>query len=494
MLHPSAPPPRLRRPARPRSQPRRFRQRNVPRAWRSRLAPDATKRRARGLPGLYTRLRRLLFAWWVWAAIAVWSAATGAWVAAGITLAVAILVHVASPQEFAPVYGLEHAMSVGSEAFVDSIVGTTGAPFVPGNRVTVLNNGDEFYPAMLDAIRAAQRSVTIEAYIYWAGEIGLVFARALAERSRAGVSVKILLDAVGSATIGTEILATLERGGCQLAWFHPIHWYTIGRFNHRTHRKTLLVDGRVGFTGGAGIADHWCGNAQDTEHWRDMQVRIEGPGIVALQTGFVTNWLATTGELVSGADFFPATPSMGDVAVQAVMSSPAIGSSAVRTLYLLSIVCAKRSIAIANPYFIPDHAALDAFADARARGVDVRVLVSGIRNDNWLARRNSVRLFGPLLDAGVAIFEYNRTMLHHKTMVVDGQWATIGTANFDNRSFALNEESNITFFDRALVARMLQTFDADVARAVRVDPEVYRRRGAWWRAQEIAASLLQDQV
>ena len=227
-------------------------------------------------------------------------------------------------------------MGVCSEAFVDSIVGATGAPFVPGNRLTVLNNGDEFYPAMLDAIHAAQRSVTIEAYIYWAGEIGLVFARALAERASSGVSVKILLDAVGSATIGTEILTTLEKGGCQLAWFHPIHWYTIGRFNHRTHRKTLVVDGRTGFTGGAGIADHWSGHAQDQDHWRDMQVRIEGPGVVPLQTGFMTNWLETTGELLSGPAYFPATPRVGDVPLQTIMSSPSIGSSAARTLYYCS--------------------------------------------------------------------------------------------------------------------------------------------------------------
>jgi len=484
-----------RRPVVARTQPRRFRQGNVPRRWRHRLAPErARQRRPRGLPGLWTRTRRLLFTWWCWAAPAAWAAATDRWWV-GIALAiVAVLVHMASPQERPPIYGLDHHMPVGSESFANSIEGTTGALFLDGNRVTLLNNGDEFYPAMLDAIRAAQRSVTIEAYIYWSGEIGLTFARALADRARDGVSVKVLLDAVGSATIGTTILETLESGGCQLAWFHPIHWYTIRRFNFRTHRKTLVVDGRVGFTGGAGIADHWSGHAQDPDHWRDMQVRLEGPGVVALQTGFVANWLETTGELVTGPAFFPATPPVGDVAVQTVMSSPAAGSSAVRMLYLLSIVCARSSILIANPYFVPDGAAIDALVDARKRGVRVRVLVSGIRNDNWLARQNSVRLFGRLLEVGVEVFEYNRTMLHHKIMVVDGVWATIGTTNFDNRSFAFNEESNITFTERALITRMTGIFDEDVAHADRLTLERWRTRGAVARGQEFLASFLQDQV
>ena len=481
--------------ARVRSQPRRFRQRNVPRAWRHRLAPGESRtRRPRGLPGLWTRTRRVLFAWWLWAAPAIWAAATDRWLLAGIAAVLAVVVHLATPQERPPIYGLDHRMPVGSESFIDSIEGATGTPFVGGNRIGVLNNGDEFYPAMLDAIRAAERSVTIEAYIYWAGDIGLVFAHALAERARAGVSVKILLDAVGSATIGTDILEVLESGGCQLAWFHPIHWYTLRRFNYRTHRKTLLVDGRVGFTGGAGIADHWCGHAQDADHWRDVQVRIEGPGVVPLQTGFVANWLETTGELVTGPAFFPATPPVGDVVAQPVMSSPSTGSSAVRTLYLLSIVCARRSIQIANPYFVPDGAAVDALVDARRRGVRVQVLVSGIRNDNWLARQNSVRLFGRLLEAGIEIIEYNRTMLHHKTMVVDGLWATIGTTNFDNRSFAFNEESNLTFVDRALITRLTTIFDDDVAHGERVTLNRWLARGRLVQAQELVASLLQDQV
>jgi cardiolipin synthase A/B len=480
---------------RPRSQPRRFLQRNVPRQWRHRLAP-ATPRRRRpwGQPSLWTRIRGALFTWWLWGAGAVWATAVNEWGAAiGLGLA-AVVMRMVAPLERPPLYGLEHNIAVGSKAFVESVAGVTGAPFMDGSQVTVLNNGDEFYPAMLEAIAGARRSVTIEAYIYWAGDIGRRFANALAERARDGVPVKILLDAVGSATIGTEILKVLEAGGCQLAWFHPIHWYTIGRFNQRTHRKTLLVDGCIGFTGGAGIGDQWTGDAQDPEHWHDVQVRVEGPAVVPLQTGFVANWLETTGELVTGEDYFPALEPAGDMSVQTVMSSPVVGSSSARTLYLLSIVCARRSIQIANPYFVPDHAAVDALADARRRGVKVQVIVSGARNDHWLARYNSTRLYGRLLEKGVEIYEYETTMLHQKTMVVDGICATIGTTNFDNRSFGLNEETNITFIEREPIARLNEIFAEDLTQSTRITLEAWRRRSWWQRTLEALGSLLQDQV
>jgi cardiolipin synthase len=423
-----------------------------------------------------------------------WATATGDWGHAAWLGLVAIVLRLAAPIEHPPLYGLEHQMAAGAKAFLESVAGATGAPFVDGNSVTILNNGDEFYPSMLDAIRHARRSVTIEAYIYWNGEIGREFARALADRAQHGVLVKILLDAVGSATIGAEILTILEKGGCQLAWFHPIHWYTIARFNQRTHRKTLLVDGRVGFTGGAGIGDQWSGDGQDPDHWHDVQVRVEGPGVVPLQTGFVANWLETTGELVTGEDFFPQARRAGDIEVQTVMSSPVVGSSSARTLYLLSIICARKSILIANPYFVPDGAAIEALTDARARGVDVRILVSGARNDHWIARHNSVRLYGPVLEAGASIHEYETTMLHHKVMVVDGKWATIGTTNFDNRSFGLNEESNVSFYDSEPIARLLEIFDEDWPHSRRITLEAWRRRGFLRKAQEAVASLLQDQV
>jgi cardiolipin synthase len=399
-----------------------------------------------------------------------------------------------TPDEFPPVYGLDHEFDIESAEFIHTVSGATGMVFVAGNKIELMNNGDQFYPAMLEAVDRAEWSVTIEAYIYWAGDIGLRFAGALARRAAAGVSVKILLDAVGSASIGSEILETLESGGCQLAWYNQIRWYSIGRFNHRTHRKSLIVDGRIGFTGGAGIADVWSGHAQDARHWRDMQIRVEGPAVVPLQTGFAVNWLQTTGELITGYRYYPPTECGGPLSALTVMSSPETGASTVRTMYYLSIVCARKSIFIANPYFVPDATAVETLIDAKRRGVDVRIMVAGAHNDNWLARRNSIMLFGKLLEAGIEVLDYNRTLLHHKTIVVDGVWSTIGTTNFDNRSFAHNEESNVCVYDRALAERLQETFLADLKDCEHVSFDAWRKRGIWSRAQEVVASFLQDQA
>jgi cardiolipin synthase len=472
-----------------------WRRRTVPRYWRYRLAPDPLKRRPKGLLPFWTRARRLLWSWWPWAAAFLYAMVHNKWGWAIGTGLMGLISYLIAPAEFPPRYGLDHEFSVGDEEFLPTIAGATGVPFEPGNRIDILNNGDAFYPAMLDAIAQAQDSIIIEAYIYWAGDIGREFARALATRAKEGVKVKILLDAVGSSTIGNEILTILESGGCQLAWYNPIRWYALGRFNHRTHRKSLVVDGRVAFTGGAGIADHWRGNAQDPSHWRDMQIRVEGPAVTPLQTGFAQNWLQTTGELISGPLYYPPPGKpAGSLAVQTIMSSPEIGASTVRTMYYLSIICARRSIYIANPYFLPDEAAIDALVEAKKRGVDVRIMVSGIHNDNWLARRNSIRLFGRILEAGIEILEYNKTMLHHKTMVVDALWATVGTTNFDNRSFAHNEENNVCVYDAELACALQETFLADLAGCDRVDLREWRRRGVIERVGGVIAAFLQEQT
>jgi len=406
----------------------------------------------------------------------------------------ALVSYLIAPPAAPPRFGLDHEFSIDSPEFVATVAGASGSPFLEGNTLELLNNGDAFYPSMLAAIDAAEHSITIEAYIYWAGEIGAAFAGALANRAQAGCRVKILLDAIGSASIGSDILDVLEAGGCQVAWYNPIRWYTLGRVNNRTHRKSLIIDGDIAFTGGAGIADHWRGNARGPDEWRDMQIRLEGPAVVPLQAGFTHNWQQTTGELLSGDAFYPIVDHRGPLAVQTLLSSPETGASNVRTMYYLSIVCARESIYIANPYFVPDPVALETLIEAKQRGVDVRIMVSGIRNDNWLARHNSVRLFGRLLAAGIEIHEFNRTMLHHKTMVVDGRWVTLGTANFDNRSFAHNEESNVCCFDRALAEQLHAIFVEDLKGCQRVTIDRWRRRGGWARAQEIVAAFLQEQA
>ena len=448
----------------------------------------------KGVLTFWARARRLLWSWWPWAIVSIWAIGNARWgwaIGAGTMAMVSYLI---APSTAPPRFGLDHEFAINSAEFRRTVAGASGVPFLEGNSVELLNNGDAFYPRMLDAIKAAEHSITIEAYIYWAGNIGAVFAAALAERAAAGCPVKILLDAIGSASIGSEILDVLEAGGCQVAWYNPIRWYSLGRFNNRTHRKSLIIDGAIAFTGGAGIADHWRGNAAGPDEWRDMQIRLEGPAVVPLQTGFAHNWQQTTGELLSGDAYYPIIGARGRLAAQTLLSSPETGASNVRTMYYLSIVCARESIYIANPYFVPDPVAIETLIEAKQRGVDVRIMVSGIRNDNWLARHNSVRLFGRLLTAGIEIQEFNRTMLHHKTMVVDDRWVTLGTANFDSRSFAHNEESNVCFFDRALAEQLRAIFAADLSGCERVVIERWRKRGAWVRTQEIVAAVLQEQA
>ncbi|HET9371291.1 MAG TPA: phospholipase D-like domain-containing protein [Vicinamibacterales bacterium] len=469
--------------------------RQISRQWQRRMLPEITRERERrGWPSVWHIVRRLLWAWWLWAGVAVWALTTTRWGWFYGAVAAAIVTHLGAPREQAPTYGLDHELDLDAREFVDTVVGLTAAPVMGGNRITLLQNGDAFYPAMLGAIRGAKQSITIEAYIYWNGRIGLEFATALAERASAGVEVKILLDAVGSASIGREILTTLEQGGCELAWYNPIRWQTLGLINYRTHRKTLLIDGLVGFTGGAGIADHWCGHAEDPDHWRDTQIRIEGPAVVPLQTGFAQNWLQATGEVVTGPSYFPDVRGVGDIRVQTMLSSPSTGTSPARLLHYLLITCAREEILVANPYFIPDHAAIEAFGGATRRGVTVKVMVAGKYNDTWLARQNSVRIYGRLLDAGVEVYEYTRTMLHQKTMVVDRTWATIGTTNFDNRSFSFNQENNVSFADRELVDQLVRAFDEDLCGCERITRETWERRGLIRKAIEFGASVFKEQA
>ncbi|NOT46109.1 MAG: cardiolipin synthase B [Acidobacteria bacterium] len=467
----------------------------MPRRWRYRLAPEGERERHRSRSrDAWLAFRRTLWSpgLWTWALILAlvfqwWGAAIGA----GF---VTVLTRLARSPERPPAEGLDPHHAVCTRMFVHNLAGATGAPLLPGNTVELLNNGDAFYPRMLADIAAATSSISFEGYIYWAGSIGTRFATALAERSREGVTVKVLLDAVGSAMVGDEILSILESGGVQVAWYNPIRWYTLERTNHRTHRKSLILDGRIAYTGGAGIADQWLGNAEDTDHWRDLHVRVDGPAAGPLQTGFATSWLMTTGELVNGPLFFPPPKAPGDVDVQTLLGSPGSGASTLRMLYYLSLASAWRDVLIANPYFVPDPIARDLLVGARRRGARVTVLVSGDTNDSWLARHNSVRLYGPLLAEGIRIFEYQPTMLHYKAMVVDGCWATVGTCNFDNRSFALNEESNVSWHDTALVRALEATIREDLARAREITLDAWQHRGWPARAQELVASILQDQV
>jgi cardiolipin synthase len=470
----------------------RHRPRTARRSYKPR--PDALATKPKGISTLWTRVRRVIWSWPPWAAVGVYLVAQGEWWGALVAGGWSAICSLSTPAEFPPQFGLDHGLSVGSSDFLHTMEGAAGVPLAPGNSLELLNNGDEFYPAMLAAIREAKRSITIEAYIYWAGDIGLTFARALAERASHGVKVKILLDAVGSSSVGEEILGILRTSGCNVAWYNPIRWNKLRRLNNRTHRKSLIIDGRIGFTGGAGIADHWTGHAQDDKHWRDLQIRMAGPAVRPLQTGFAQNWLECTRELVTGPDFYPELEPAGKLALQTVMSSPETGASAARVMYCLAISAACRSIEIANPYFVPDHLAIDLFRDAVKRGVRVRIMMAGTSNDNKIARLNSIRLYGALLEAGVELLEYNRTMMHHKTMVVDGLWATVGTTNFDNRSFAHNEENNVCLCDAGFARELNAMFADDAAACERVTLEGWRSRPLTDKVLQGLASFVQDQV
>jgi cardiolipin synthase len=369
-----------------------------------------------------------------------------------------------------------------------------GPPVVPGNRVTTLLNGDQAFPAMLDAIKSARHSITLEAYIFWPGKMGTTFAEALVERARAGVATHLILDGLGSQKLDDELIEGMRRAGVQVVIFRPLRWYTLDRVNHRTHRKLLVVDGRVGFTGGLGIADLYQGHAQDKDHWRDGQFRVEGPAVGQLQGAFLDNWIETGGALLHGTDYFPPLDSAGSAWAQAVHSSPGGGTESLRLMYLLAIASASRTIRIANPYFVPNTLAVEMLVAARRRGVNVEVLVPGPITDAGLVRRASRRKWGPLLEAGVSIYEYQPTMYHNKLIVVDDYWVSVGSTNFDNRSFRLNDEANLNVFDEAFAREQTEVFAQDRARSREVTLEEWRGRPITERLEELVAWMLRRQL
>ena len=391
-------------------------------------------------------------------------------------------------------YQMRHQFGVRDIAFLQTMHAITGMPLVEGNRVEILKNGDSFFPQMLSAIRNAKKTINLEFYIYWDGEIGRTFAEALAERARAGVKVNVILDAVGSAPMSPELVDFMQRNGIQVEWYHPIRWYTLSRANHRTHRKILIVDGQIGFSGGVGIADVWLGNADSIDHWRETVARVEGPAVTQMQFAFMDNWVKSRGELLTGLDYFPPVPPRGDHLAQVLKSSPSEGSSAVKLLYIVSIVSARQSIYISNAYFVPDRDTIRALQSAVRRGVDVRVIVPGEITDVPIVRQAARWQYERLLKRGIRLFEYQPTMMHAKTMVVDGIWSTVGSSNFDDRSFRLNDEVNVNVFDEGVAAQMEQMFFEDLARSEEITGRRFRRRPFVDRVKEKVAAWLKPQL
>lgn len=369
------------------------------------------------------------------------------------------------------------ALQMGEPGFQATLVAYTGAAVVPGNRVDILLNGEEIFPAKLAAIRAARRTITYAQYVFEEGAPAADTARALADRCLAGVKVHVLLDAVGALLMPAEYRQWMTDAGCEVAAYRPLTPWTIDRVNFRNHRRILVVDGRVGVTGGSGTSGKWSGNGKQEGHWRDTDLRVEGPVVEQLQGAFAENWLEATGVALGGPDYFPRpVPARGTVSAQIVRSSPAGGSVAMYTMFLLAMASARRSIYITNPYFVPDDKMIDTLAQAAGRGVRVVLLLPGATDHN-LVRQASRGQLGRLLRRGVEIHEYKAALLHSKTMVIDSMWATVGSTNLDRRSFELNEELNLVVYDAEIARRLERVFVKDLEESRRVTYEEWRHRG-----------------
>jgi len=384
--------------------------------------------------------------------------------------------------------------AVGDPQFARSMDALLGGPVVPGNRVEALVNGEHIFPAMLDAIRGARQSITFETYIYWSGTIGAEFAEAFMERARAGVRVHVLIDWWGGEDIQERYRARMEAAGVHLEIYNPLRLAALGRMNNRTHRKLLVVDGSTGFTGGVGIADSWRGHAQDPDHWRDTHFRVTGPVVSQLQSAFMDNWIAVTGEVLHGPAYFPALEAVGTQAAQVFTSAPGGGAESAQLLYLMSIAAARTSIRLSMAYFVPDDLAVRELVAARRRGVRVEILLPGEHTDRPFVQRASRATWGPLLQAGVEIHRYQPTMYHCKVLIVDSAWTSVGSTNFDNRSFSVNDEANVNVLDARFAAAQVRLFEEDLARSRQVSLEEWERRPVSDKLLDALAGLFRSQL
>ncbi len=389
---------------------------------------------------------------------------------------------------------LPRLYSTAHPQFERALGSLLGPGIVGGNAVTELLNGDQIFPPMLAAIKSAQKSVTFETYIYWSGDIGKQFADALSERARAGVPVHVLLDWVGSAKMEESYLAEMKEAGVQIEKFHKPHWYNLARLNNRTHRKLLVVDGQVGFTGGVGIAPAWTGHAQDPNHWRDSHYLVRGPAVAQMQATFLDNWLKVTGKVLHGDAYFPAIAPAGGQKAQMFSSSPSSGSESMQLMYHLAITAAERSIDLSVAYFVPDDLTRKLLMDALARGVRVRLVTPGEHTDTETVKAASRATWGELLQAGAEIYEYGPTMYHCKVMIVDQLLVSVGSTNFDNRSFRLNDEANLNVYDAAFAQRQTRVFEDDIKRSRRVTYEAWLERPWSEKLHEKMTGLLRSQL
>ncbi|CAD6561470.1 Major cardiolipin synthase ClsA [Paraburkholderia hiiakae] len=381
-----------------------------------------------------------------------------------------------------------------SPQFIRSMGLLLGPPVVGGNRFEALVNGDKIFPSMLEGMRSAQRTITFETFIYWSGAIGEEIARVLADKAQAGIAVHVLLDWVGSSKMDKRYQRMLREAGVQLVLYHKPHWTGLGRMNDRTHRKLLVIDGRVGFTGGVGIADEWTGHAQDEKHWRDTHFRVEGPAVGQMQAVFMDNWVKATGNVLHGPQYFPEIDAASNGLAHMFSSSPSGGSDDMELMYLMAITAAAHTIHLSTAYFVPDKLTINAIVEAAKRGVKVRIITPGKRIDTHTVREASRACWGDLLAAGVEMYEYQPTMFHCKVIVVDEYLVSVGSTNFDSRSFKLNDEANLNIYDRDFARQQTAIFDADAALAKHITLDDWRRRSLRERLLERVAALLDSQL
>ena len=376
-----------------------------------------------------------------------------------------------------------------------SLIGLTQSSLEAGNDVRVLQNGYGFFTPLMRDIAAARESIHVETYIWAKSGIGSILARQLAEKARQGVEVRILVDASGGRDLKGETQEMLEKAGAKVAHFHPVRFSNVGRLNNRDHRKLVIIDGRIAYSGGHGVSDNWTGNGQDKLHWRDTGLRISGPIVNRMQACFSENWIEETGEIPAGEKYFPKLQAAGTTSAHVVYTSPSGGISSVQILYYLAIKAARREIIIQNPYLLPDSQAIDALAEAVRRGVDVKIMVpADDATDSPIVQHASHHHFGTLLRRGVKIWEFKRTLLHQKVIIVDGIWSSVGSTNFDDRSFQLNDEVNVGIFDPRIAAQLRAAFEADLRYAQQRQLEEWQNRSIWHKFVDGVAYMGRSQL
>ncbi len=386
-------------------------------------------------------------------------------------------------------------LDVGDHAFMRAAEALTGAPISAGNTVELHVNGDAIFPAFTEAIESARRTITLTTYVFWKGEIAKEIAGLLCSRARAGVQVSVLLDFVGSVKMDRSVVREMREAGVEVALFRPPRPYALSRMNNRTHRKLLVIDGERGMIGGVGIADEWTGNGEDPDHWRDTHVTVRGPAVRGLQGAFAENWLEATGCALVGPEHLPDLQPVADGGpMQVVRSSAGVGDTNVEALYFLAIACARQTLDLTAAYFAPRPAFIDALEKAAERGARIRVLVPGANIDKPFVRMAGREAYSRLLAAGVCLYEYTPTMLHAKTMVVDGVWSTVGSVNFDNRSFQLQDEATLCVQSADFAGELTRQFEEDLGNANAIEPGRWRGRPLRHRLQEQALSLVRREI